>query len=124
VLAHALRQSYRYERLHIMAGMLASKEHRDYCRHILPLADTVIVTQPNIWGAKDAGELYDVIIDLKRDMGLDRLEVVLEPDWRHALERLKSVSGPQDLSIVTGSLYLVSDVRSMLFYQTESEKGW
>jgi len=124
MLANALKQSYRYERLHIMAGMLASKHHRDYCRHILPLADTIIVTQPNYYSAKEAGELYELIIDLKRDMGLDHLEVSLEPDWHEALERLKRMSGPQDLAVVTGSLYLVSDVRSMLFYQTESEKGW
>jgi len=124
VLARALQESYSYDRLHIMAGMLSKKHHRDYLRHILPLVDTFIVTQPSFPNAKDANELYDIIMDLKQEYGLDRLEVAVEPDWQQALSRLQRMTGPQDLAVVTGTLYLVADVRSMLLYQSHSEKGW
>lgn len=123
-LAEALKESYSYERLHIMAGMLSKKHHRDYFKHILPLADTLIVTQPDFHQAKDAKELFDLIMEMKQEYGLDRLEVVVEPDWKRALERLEQMAGPDDLAVVTGTLYLVADVRSMLLYQSHSEKGW
>lgn len=123
-LAEALKESYSYERLHIMAGMLSKKHHRDYFKHILPLADTLIVTQPDFHQAKDAKELFDLIMEMKQEYGLDRLEVVVEPVWKRALERLEQMAGPDDLAVVTGTLYLVADVRSMLLYQSHSEKGW
>jgi len=124
VLARAIKESYSYERLHIMTGMMSKKHHRDYFRHILPLADTLIITQPEFGQAKDALELTELVTDMKREYALDRLEIVTEPDWRKALARLQRMTGPKDLAVVTGSLYLVADVRSMLLYQSHSEKGW
>lgn len=123
-LAQALQESYSYERLHMMAGMLAKKHHRDYFRHILPLTDTLIVTQPDFNNGQDAEALAEIILEMKQEYGLDRLEVTVEPDWQRALSRLKEITGPQDLAVVTGSLYLVADVRSMLLNQSQTEKGW
>lgn len=123
-LAAALKQSYSYERLHIMAGMLTKKHHRSYWRHILPLADTVIVTEPTFGQAKPTQELFDVITEMKQEGGLDRLEIIAEPDWQEAIKRLQQLTEERDLGVVTGSLYLVADVRSMLLYQSHSEKGW
>lgn len=124
VLASALRSDYRYERLHIMAGMLANKHHKDYFRHILPLADTLIVTEPDFHGAKQTDELYALIRDVKRDLGLEKPEIIAEPDWQAAVAKLKQVTRPEDLAVVTGTLYLVADVRSLLLYRSHSEKGW
>lgn len=124
VLADALRESYSYERLHIMAGMLSKKHHREYFEHILPLADTLIITQPDFRQPMDAAELSELIIKMKQELALDRPEVVIEPDWQLAVKKLRQLTGPDDLAVVTGSLYLVADVRSMLYDQSHSEKGW
>lgn len=123
-LAAALKQSYPRERLHIMAGMLSNKHHREYLRHILPLADTIVVTEPKFSNAKPALELYDLVLDMKQQLGLEGLNVVMEQDWQQAVTRLRQLTGERDLAVVTGSLYLVADVRSWLLYQSHTEKGW
>jgi dihydrofolate synthase/folylpolyglutamate synthase len=51
-------------------------------------------------------------------------ELIVEPNWKRALERLQTLTGEADLAVVTGTLYLIADVRSQLLYNKESEKGW
>lgn len=122
-LAKALTNVYGYRKLCLMIGMLATKKHRDYLRHILPLADSVIVTEPN-WGKKmDAEQLAKLAEEVANELNL-RIEIVVESDWRSALRQLIGMTDKDDLAVVSGTLYLISDVRSWMLYQTDSEKGW
>ena len=43
-LAAALKEVYKYDKLHIMMGMLENKNHKDTLRHILPLVDKALTT--------------------------------------------------------------------------------
>jgi len=122
-LAHAILETYRPERLHLMLGMLASKEHRGILRHLLPLADTIIATQPDFRNPLPAERLAAIVEEELAAIGR-RAEVRTERDWKKALEQLKASTGPADLGVVTGTLYMISDVRSWLLYGTDSEKGW
>ncbi|RAP77857.1 bifunctional folylpolyglutamate synthase/dihydrofolate synthase [Paenibacillus montanisoli] len=123
VLAEALRETYRYERLHLMMGMLGNKNHRDTLRHILPLVDTLVVTEPDFRKALPAQELAELVQEVRDSVGRS-FELIVEPNWKLALERLKSLTGADDLAVVTGTLYLIADVRSQLLYNKDSEKGW
>lgn len=122
-LVQALRDTYRYEKLHVMMGMLSTKHHHDALRHILPLADTVIFTEPNYRKKMDADQLAHIADQVLGDLE-NRPEIVIEPDWRAGLAKLQSMTGAGDLGVVTGTLYLIADVRSHLLYQKDSEKGW
>ncbi|MCQ6560853.1 bifunctional folylpolyglutamate synthase/dihydrofolate synthase [Paenibacillus mendelii] len=122
-LAAALRDTYRYERLHLMMGMLANKNHHDTLRHILPLVDTLVVTEPDFRKAMPAGELAELVHSMREQSGRS-FELIVEPNWKQALQQLQTLSGEADLAVVTGTLYLIADVRSKLLYNTESEKGW
>ncbi|AZN42296.1 bifunctional folylpolyglutamate synthase/dihydrofolate synthase [Paenibacillus albus] len=122
-LAAALRDTYSYERLHLMMGMLSNKNHRDTLKHILPLVDTLIVTEPNFRKAMPAAELAELVSEIRESV--DRpFELIVEPDWKQALERLQGLTGHADLAVVSGTLYLIADVRSQLLYNKDSEKGW
>nr|WP_231571220.1 folylpolyglutamate synthase/dihydrofolate synthase family protein [Paenibacillus sp. VKM B-2647] len=122
-LAAALRSTYRYDKLHFMMGMLASKNHTGYLRHILPLVDTLILTEPDFHKKGDASRLAELAVELLD--GMDRQpKVIVEPDWKRALSLLQQTTGQGDLAVVSGTLYLISDVRSWLLHQTASEKGW
>ncbi|REE69509.1 dihydrofolate synthase/folylpolyglutamate synthase [Paenibacillus taihuensis] len=122
-LAAALRDTYSYDRLHLMMGMLANKNHRDTLRHILPLVDTLIVTEPNFRKAMPAAELAELISEIRETV--DRpFELIVEPDWKQALKRLQGLANEADLAVATGTLYLIADVRSQLLYNKDSEKGW
>jgi dihydrofolate synthase/folylpolyglutamate synthase len=122
-LAAALTDVYTYKKLHFMMGMLSTKNHTGYLRHILPLVDTLIITEPDFHKKGDAHQLAELARELLRE--IDRqVEVIVEPGWKLALESLTSRTEQDDLAVVSGTLYLISDVRSWITYQTDSEKGW
>lgn len=50
------------------------------------------------------------------------MDIVVEREWKRALEILTSRTEQDDLAVVSGTLYLISDVRSWITYQTDSEK--
>ncbi|MBB3109893.1 dihydrofolate synthase/folylpolyglutamate synthase [Paenibacillus phyllosphaerae] len=123
MLAAALKSTYRYGKLHLMMGMLANKNHHDTLRHILPLVDTLVVTEPDFRKAMPSQELAEIVHQLREQQ--DRpFELIVEPDWKQALTRLTQLTGENELAVVTGTLYLIADVRSQLLYNTDSEKGW
>ena len=118
-LADALKDTYSYDKLHVMLGMLANKNHQETLRHILPLVDSLIVTEPDFRKKMTAQALSELIAE-----GGYACEVIVEPDWRQGLDLLQARTGPKDLAVVTGTLYLIADVRSRLLDHSDSEKGW
>jgi dihydrofolate synthase/folylpolyglutamate synthase len=122
-LAAALQSVYSYRKLHLMMGMLSTKNHKGYLRHILPLVDTLILTEPDFHKKGDASMLAELARELLHDMNR-KVDIVVERDWKRALEALTSRTEQDDLAVVSGTLYLISDVRSWITYQTDSEKGW
>ncbi|CAM4362731.1 bifunctional folylpolyglutamate synthase/dihydrofolate synthase [Paenibacillus tarimensis] len=119
-LAAALKGTYTYGKLHLMIGMLENKNHRDTLRHILPIVDTLIVTEPDFRRRLAAGQLHE----LASSMPECKASITVESDWRKALELLEQRTAPGDLAVVSGTLYLIADVRSRLLYNKDSEKGW
>ncbi|GGD54550.1 bifunctional folylpolyglutamate synthase/dihydrofolate synthase [Paenibacillus nasutitermitis] len=122
-LAAALRDTYTYDRIHLMVGMLANKNHPDTLRHILPLVDTLVVTEPDFRKAMSAEALAEIVREMREEVGRP-FELIVEPNWKQALARLQLLTGETDLAVVTGTLYLIADVRSQLLYNMDSEKGW
>jgi dihydrofolate synthase/folylpolyglutamate synthase len=122
-LAAALQSVYTYRKLHMMVGMLSTKNHTGYLRHILPLVDTLIITEPDFHKKGDASMLAGIASELLREMNRT-VDIIVERDWKLALETLTSRTEQDDLAVVSGTLYLISDVRSWITYQTDSEKGW
>lgn len=122
-LAASLRDIYRYERLNVMLAMMPNKNHEHSLRHILPMVDTLIVTEPDFHKKMKAGELADVARLLRQRDGGPQ-DIVVEPDWRKALALLRESADDRTLSVVTGTLYLIADVRAWLLHGTKSDKGW
>lgn len=123
-LARAIPEIYRYQKLNLMMGMLSNKHHRGYFKHILPIVDTLILTEPDFRRKMDADALLALVQELQESLAKPGLNIVVEPDWRAALEILKAQTKAEDLGVVSGTLYLISDVRAALLHQTDSEKGW
>ncbi|WP_274362612.1 bifunctional folylpolyglutamate synthase/dihydrofolate synthase [Paenibacillus thermotolerans] len=122
-LAAALNDVYKYRKLHFVLGMVRNKNHREYLRHILPIVDTVIVTEPDFFKKANAADLALAVDEWKREHE-GSFENILEPNWKDALERAKALAAPDDLIVVSGSLYFLSDARSWILNETDSEKGW
>jgi dihydrofolate synthase/folylpolyglutamate synthase len=123
-LAKALSSIYTYRKLHFMMGMLSTKNHSDYLWHILPIVDTLIVTEPVFRKKMDAHLLAELVEQLRNNRAKPQLQVLVIPDWKEALTTLKGLSSEDDLAVVSGTLYLISDVRSWIMNHKTSEKGW
>ncbi|WP_141504147.1 bifunctional folylpolyglutamate synthase/dihydrofolate synthase [Paenibacillus luteus] len=124
-LAEALKNTYKYDRLHLMMGMLENKNHQDVLKHILPIVDTLIVTEPDFRMKKEARALADLVLEMKQQHpDQHAFELIVEQNWQTALQKLQQLTGETDLGVVTGTLYLIADVRSRILYNSDSEKGW
>ncbi len=123
-LAVSLTTTYKYRKLHFMMGMLAGKNHSGYFRHILPIVDTLILTEPNWHKKASAADLAAIARTMLAELGRDQVEVIIEPDWKTAFERTKELTAQDDLAVVSGTLYLMGDIRSWIKHQSDSEKGW
>ncbi|SEU17733.1 folylpolyglutamate synthase/dihydrofolate synthase family protein [Paenibacillus sp. NFR01] len=124
VLAQSLPKFYSYRRLNLLMGMLSNKHHESYFKHILPIVDTLILTEPDFRKKMDAEDLKRIAERLRGQYAKDHLEIIVEHDWGKALELLQSKTAAEDLAVVSGTLYLISDVRGTLLKQPDSEKGW
>ncbi|RKP54236.1 bifunctional folylpolyglutamate synthase/dihydrofolate synthase [Cohnella endophytica] len=127
-LSNALKDVYKFDRLNVMMAMMPNKNHEHSLRHILPMVDTLVITEPDFHKKMNAADLAVVANRLREELGRPR-NIIVEPNWRRALELLQEAdaASPEDedtLNVITGTLYLIADVRSWLLDGTKSEKGW
>ncbi|MNI11340.1 Folylpolyglutamate synthase [compost metagenome] len=123
-IAKTIPEVYRYRKLNLMMGMLANKHHSAYLQHILPIVDTLILTEPDFRKKLSVEALFALVEQLKGTYAKTDLEIIVERDWKKGLALLQSRTEREDLGVVVGSLYMISDVRATLLHQTDSEKGW
>lgn len=119
VLAQALKNVYKYKKLHMMVGMLQTKNHTSYIGHILPLVDTLIITEPQFRKKITAEALAEKVRQMSH-AAAQHINIVVEPDWRQALELLERMTEEGDLAVVSGTLYLISDVRSSIINRSDT----
>jgi len=76
---------------------------------LFPKAEWLILTEPDNTRALPTSDLADFIpIDFCRD------RVVITTSVEDALEKAVELSGPEDVILVTGSLYLVGEAKEVL----------
>ena len=122
-LAEALRTIYTYDRLHLMIAMMPTKKHKEVLQHLIPLANIIIVTEPEFFKKAEAEALSELVKEVAQESA-NHPEIVVEKEWIKALSLLKKNTRAGDLAVVTGTLYLISDVRSMMLYgNATSDKG-
>jgi dihydrofolate synthase/folylpolyglutamate synthase len=106
VLARALRTVFRYRRLHLVFGVLADKDAVGIAAKLLPLADTVWVTQPPSERALPAQRLAELCAPFGKTMQVC-------PSVKEALMAAAQKAQGDDLICVMGSLYLVGEVLAL-----------
>ncbi len=106
-LRETLEAAFPGRRLILVFGMVATHDHRACTSLIAPLADTVIVTTPKHLKPLPARVLAEEVARY-----CARVEVV--EDRQAAIERALALAGAEDVVVVTGSFFLVGEVREML----------
>lgn len=108
-LAHNLRHVTGNRRLVVVFGVLESKNYAEMWRELAPLASALVATAPKVL-AKPPVEAADIAALASPD-----LPVWIEEDPLDAISRAIDVAGPEDAILVTGSLYLVGNIRERWF---------
>ena len=103
-LARALREEFSYKKLIFIFGVLKDKDYKAMLKKLLPLGDRLILTSPDTERAMPAEALLPVAKQYLR-----RIEVV--KNSREALKRALSIADQNDLICVTGSLYLIGEIK-------------
>jgi len=103
-LRQVLEQHFQGRRIVLVFAMIATHDFRACTSLIAPLADRVIVTTPQHVRPLPAAMLAKEVARYAA-----HIEVV--EDRHAAIERALALVGPEDVIVVTGSFFLVGDVR-------------
>lgn len=102
-----VEQYFKYNKMILILGILADKEVEKMVETIVPLADKVIAVTPNSYRAENAIELKNVI---------QRYNTKCEAidSYKDAYELAFSYCEEDDILIVSGSLYMIGDMRKII----------
>jgi len=101
-------------RLVLLFGMLTTKDYRTVTALIAPLAERVVTTRPDNPHALSAAELAE---EVRRHTP----NVLAIEDRDQALAEAQRLTGPDDVLVVTGSFYLVGELRERLLQRKPEE---
>ncbi len=104
----ALREVFHYRRLILVLGMLEAKAVEPILKSLSEVADVMITTYPRVKGKPAIPA--DELAALAREAGAR--EAIAEEQPLAALDRALAMAEKDDLVVVSGSLYLIGQVRS------------
>lgn len=93
-------------------GALEAKQADEMIASLVPVVDEIVATSPQVL-AKEAREA-DSIAETARAVGFHG-PLTVEPAADRAIARALALAGPADAILVTGSLYLIGNVRGRWF---------
>lgn len=113
VLEEALRKEFEFRHLILLVGILKDKDIRAILQTLSPLAHQIILSRASIERAAPAALL-------KTALGRhgDKAEVI--ENLEEAIEKGLSLTGEDDLLLITGSLYVVGEARAYFLHQGKS----
>ncbi len=103
-LSQNLKRARGNGRLILVMGVMADKDVDTILARLLPLAQTVIFTQPQYFRAATTRDLAK----RAQPYGLEVMQVARVPA---AIRQAQSLAGPEDRIVVTGSLYTVGEAK-------------
>lgn len=103
----AVEETFKYDRLIAVIGVLGDKDVDGILNQIIPLCDEVIITKPNNPRAVSLEVLKEKIGALNKD-------VQMFEDISKAVDKSLEISNENDLVLYCGSLYMIGDIRTKL----------
>jgi dihydrofolate synthase / folylpolyglutamate synthase len=103
----ALTSCFRYRRLLLVLGISANKNLQGIIEELAPLAALTVATQAMVSRAARAQQVADLAAKWST-------HVVVMEETHNALAHAIAETQPDDLLLVTGSLYLVGDAKRLL----------
>jgi dihydrofolate synthase/folylpolyglutamate synthase len=109
-LASLLKEA-RFDKLHLVLGVMADKDVPAVLAPILPLADLLYLTRPKYHRAEDPHKLLERI---EASLGRPAAETKVFAELPQAIRAAAEAASPSDLAVVSGSLFTVGEARAFL----------
>jgi dihydrofolate synthase/folylpolyglutamate synthase len=103
-LAHFLAENFAGRKIWLIYGALRDKAVDEVAGLLFPLAAEVIITEPRTPRSISASQLAEIA-------GHHAQHFTVVPDAERALDQALAAAGSQDVIFITGSLYLVGQLR-------------
>lgn len=103
----AVRKIFKYRRLHLVLGACRDKDIDGILEELLPISEDIVLTKADIPDRALEPEI------MKRLIGGEK-KVVLTTNVKEAMESALALADPDDLILVTGSLFVVGEARALL----------
>jgi dihydrofolate synthase/folylpolyglutamate synthase len=103
-----------FEHVHLLFGILGDKDLANVLKPMLAVADTLTYTQPTTGRALDVEKARKKVTAMAGKKGLS---FVSSPS--NALRAVLKLAGKKDLVWISGSMYLVGEVRALLKGKTK-----
>ena len=107
MLRESLEKEFRYDRLVLLLGIMKDKDMKSILQTLAPLADHIILSKPHTERASSPGLLLD-------RLGRNEKKAEVIEELPLAIEKGLSLTRPEDLLCITGSLYTVGEAKDYL----------
>lgn len=102
-----IEKYFKYNRLYLLLGILADKQVKEMVKEITPIAEKVYALTPH----SDRAELCE---DLKKEILEYNANTIALEDYEEAFELTLKEAKAEDLILVSGSLYMIGDMRKII----------
>lgn len=106
-LAESVKVYFKYNKIILILGILADKQVYDMVKTMVNLADRIITVTPHSDRAQIAEELKNVIDE--HDIPCEAID-----NYEEAYEKALSYCHKDDLLLLSGSLYMIGDMRKII----------
>lgn len=102
-----IKKYFKYNKLYLLLGILADKQVKDMIKEITPLAEKVYALTPH----SDRAELCE---DLKNEILKVNCNTIALESYDEAFSLALKEAGEEDLILISGSLYMIGDMRKII----------
>jgi len=113
-LKYSVEQIFKYDRLILLLGFSRDKDIKTVCRHLVPVADEVVLTRASVDRAADPHLIRGYI---------KGKSVRITSDVKEALGVAFSRAGKNDMILATGSFFVIGEVRGLLVGAQSEDDG-
>jgi len=96
---------FKYKKLVLVIGVMKDKEIDKIVKEIVPAADFVVINKPSLERAAQPEAI-------EREVGRYGKPIKIIEDVKSSVKYAKSIAGKDDLVLITGSMYMLSEARA------------
>ena len=107
-LSRAIKRSFKYRKLILVLGVSSDKDIKGITDELLPIADKIILTKSRVSERAAEPEKIREFITSKAE------DACLTENVTDAMVKARSFARPEDLILITGSLFIVGEAREII----------